>query len=190
MAGVDDYQSALRSTVRGYWSGVLDANQFLDGMRSAMNRRLEQAWNEGAAECGIKPDEYTVEEQVAFGNAINEELSNVSGFALRIDQNSRNNGGELTPLLTQLNLWVNRYNDFKNRAKTLACKDQKLEWILGPTEEHCPTCSRLSGKVKRGSQWTVQPQNPPNGNLSCGGWNCKCELNITDKPVSRGPLPK
>lgn len=193
MAGIDQYRTALRSVTRGYWSGVIDLNQFFDEMRTAMNRRLTQAWDEGAAECGIKPDEYTIEEQLALGNAISKELSNLPDFALRIDQNKVNEG-KLAPLLDRAGtLWGNRYNDLKNRAKVLACKDQKLEWIIGPTEEHCPSCSRLNGKVKRGSVWQssgVQPQNPPNGRLQCGGWNCLCELRQTDRAVSRGPLPR
>lgn len=194
MAGIDDYRSALRSVTRGYWSGVIDADQFFDGARSAMNRRLEQAWNEGAAECGILPDEFTIEEQTALARAITEEMDQLPGFALRIDQNSRANDGKLGPLLTRVDgLWVNRYNDLKNRAKVLACKDQKLEWVIGPTEEHCSSCSRLNGKVKRGSAWNasgIKPQDPPNGSLACGGWRCLCELRQTNRPVSRGPLPR
>lgn len=194
MAGIDEYRSALRSATRGYWSGVLDASQFADEMRNAMNRRLTQAWDEGAKECGIAPDEYTVDEQLALGRAINTEIQNISGFALRVNQNSRANDGELLPLLTRIDgLWVNRYNDLMNQAKTLACKDQKLEWIIGPTEEHCPSCLKLNGKVKRGSTWAssgIRPQNPPNGRLACQGWNCRCRLDLTNKAVSKGPLPR
>lgn len=194
MAGIDAYQSTLRSLVRGYWSGVLDLDQFTGQIRTAMNRRLAQAWDEGAAECGIKPDEYTIEEQTALARAIADELSELPGFALRIDQNSKVNGGELLPLFGQVdNLWVNRYNDLKNRAKLMACKDEKLEWVLGATEQHCFQCNALNGRVKRGSFWQqsgYQPQNPPNSYLQCGGWNCRCSFEPTDKPVSRGPLPR
>ena len=70
-------------------------------------------------------------------------------------------------------LWVNRYRDVRNQAKVLACKDEKFVWRLGATENHCSTCPRLDGKVKRGSQWEksgIRPQNPPNTELECGGW--------------------
>jgi hypothetical protein len=173
---------------------VIDLNQFFDQARTVMNRRLSQAWDEGAAECDVLPDEFTVEEQIALGNAIRDELAQLPGFALRIDQNSKANDGKLGPLLERVDdLWVNRYNDFSNQAKVLSCKDEKLLWVLGPTEKHCRTCPRLNGKVKRGSTWEasgIRPQNPPNNSLECGGWNCLCELKPTDRAISKGPLPR
>lgn len=192
MAGIDSYRANLRSVTRGYWSGVLDLNQFYDQMRATMNTRLQQAWDEGAAECGIRPDEYTPEEQIALANGIANELNQLPGLALRVDQNSKVNKGKLTPLLDRVSsLWLDRYNDFKNRARLMACKDQKLEWIYGDTE-HCTTCAALNGKVKRGSFWQTsgyQPQNPPNSALECGGWRCQCRLEPTDRAISKGPLP-
>lgn len=187
---INAYRSSLRSIVRGYWSGALSLDQFNDQMVGAINRRLSEAWDEGAAECGIRPDEYTVEEFRALGNAIHAELGHIPPFARDIGQNSKINGGKLGPHLAWVNLWVNRYRDMKNMAKTMACKDAKLIWIYGDTQ-HCSTCLALHGKVKRASYWRerVQPQQPPNSKLECGGWRCQCTLQPTDKPLSKGPLP-
>jgi hypothetical protein len=68
----------------------------------------------------------------------------------------------------------------------MACGDGKFKWVLGPTE-HCTTCAKLEGLVKRGSWWrdNVLPQNPPNEKLECGGWRCQCNLEATDQRVSR-----
>ena len=193
MAGIDAYRSTLRSLTRGLWSGALDLDQFDSEMRSAMNRRLAQAWDEGAAECGLKPDEYTIEEQTTIGRAIAAEIAELPELEARIEENKKTIGGKLAPLLERVSsLWANRYNDLKNQAKLLTCKDEKLEWIYGDTE-HCTTCLALNGRVKRGSTWAesgFQPQSPPNDMLECGGWNCQCRLEPTDKPISKGPLPR
>lgn len=190
---VDTYRTGLRSIVRGFWSGAISLDQFYNEMRGVINRRLTQAWDEGARECGIKPDEYTLDEQLALGRAIQNELGFITEFGIAIQADSRENGGQLQPFFNRVETWANRYRDVQNQAKVMACKDQKLEWVLGATEEHCSTCPRLNGKVKRGSVWQssgIRPQNPPNDSIECGGWRCLCELVPTDKPVSKGPLPR
>ena len=103
-----------------------------------------------------------------------------------------NGGGKLDPLMQRAELWALRYQDVKTRGRMMACGDQKFKWVLGPTE-HCSTCAKLAGLVHRGSQWRnyVLPQNPPNEQLECGGWNCRCSLEPTTERASRRypPLP-
>ena len=191
---INSYRNGLRSATRGLWNGALDRTQFNSNIRATINDRLSQAWEEGAAECNVLPDDFTPAEQLALGKAIQAELKALPAFADRIQENSKVNAGKLKPLLDRINtLWVNRYRDVRNQAKVSACKDQKFVWKLGPTELHCSTCPRLNGKVKRGSVWAksgIRPQNPPNKDLECGGWNCLCELNPTTRPVSKGVLPR
>lgn len=189
---ISNYRAVLRSAVRGLWSGAIDAAQFDENMRLAISRYLTEAFAAGAKECGIRMDELTIDEQIALGDILTAETAFVAGFATDIETVSRANDGKLTPLFTRLEMWVNRYNDVKNRAKILTCKDVKLEWVYGDTQ-HCNTCLALHGKVKRASQWQasgIQPQSPPNDMLECGGWRCQCTLQQTDKPVSKGPLPR
>jgi hypothetical protein len=74
----------------------------------------------------------------------------------------------------------------------MACEDQKLQWVMGPTKEHCNSCLRLSNKIKRASYWrrvNVYPQSPPNPNLECNGFGL-CQLLPTDERCSPGPLPR
>jgi hypothetical protein len=191
-SGGDNYRKGLRNSVYGLWAGVLDKSDFQNAMSSTIERWLTVAWNEGAAECGISPEELTVEEHRALLNAIDSELGHLSGYADYIIQNSKANGGKRDTVFKRLEGWVRRYQDLTNRAKTMACKDKKLEWSLGATEDHCRICNKLHGKVKRASYWEaagLHPQDPPNDRLDCGGWNCLCELRLTDKPISKGPLP-
>jgi hypothetical protein len=190
---ITSYRSGLRSAVRALWLGLISPEQFEGEMRSIINRRLNEAFDEGAKQFGVTPDEYTQQEWLFIANTINSEMGHVPGLANDVSMNSKANGGKLTPLLARMDNWIPRYNDVKNRAIAMIGSDVKLEWILGFTSQHCSTCVRLNGKVKRGSQWDsagILPQNPPNPILECGGWRCQCSLQQTDKPMSRGPLPR
>lgn len=194
MAGIDTYRASLRSITRGLWSGALSVDQFEAEMRNVINRRLSQAWEEGAAECGIKPDEFTTQEFLALGTVIQEELTHIGGFAEAIQQGSRANGGKLGPLLIRAGLWVNRYAEVRDHAKQMACGNQKLEWVLNAAES-CRSCLRLSGQVRRASVWEAAGLRPKARQLACmqssGGVPvCKCEFRVSDRPSNRGPLPK
>ncbi|MGH7274634.1 MAG: hypothetical protein ACREIQ_09285 [Nitrospiria bacterium] len=188
-AGIGSYRQTLRSIVRGYWSGVLSAEQFEDAMRSAINRRLQQAFEEGARECGVRADELTQAEFTALGQAIRQELTYVAGFGEAISQNNKANKGKLEPLLARVDLWVNRYRDLGNRGRQLACSDSKLLWVIGPAEQHCRDCSGFNGRVYRGSVWSKKNVRPQHPKLACHGFNCLCSLSPTDLPVTRGSPP-
>jgi len=191
----DAYGRNIRGSVRALWGGVIDLDQFLSTMQLAVRRGLTLAWREGAAECGIKPDELTEVEIKALEMAIRSESVYIFDFGEYIEANSKATGGLLRSLMNRVGLWINRYLDVTNRAKVMACKDQKLEWVINyvrGVKENCDSCLRLNGQVRRGSAWQragVRPQSPPNAKLACRGWKCGCGLVPTDKPVSRGKLP-
>ena len=184
------YQLNLRAAAYGLWSGKMDYYSAFDQMFAAIDRGLPQGWAEGAKECGILPDEYSPEERQALDQALRIEKDHVDEFLTWIEEHNQASGSKRDAIYGRLDVWVNRYRDVVNRAKAMACSDQKLRWVLGPTE-HCTTCAKLSGRIKRGSYWQshVMPQSPPNGQLECGGWNCQCTLQPTEDRASSGPLP-
>lgn len=190
MAGIDNYRMGLRFAVRGLWTGVIDRDQFDEQMRVLINRRLKQAFDEGAAECGIKPDEFTEEENLALVQTILEELEHIDELAQRVEENSKKNKGKLTPLLTRVStLWVNKYNDFVNLGKQQVCGDEKLIWNLGSTKEHCRDCLNYNGRVYRASVWKRNKIKPQSKRLFCRGFRCLCELKPTNLPVTKGRVP-
>lgn len=183
---VSSYQARLRTAVRGLFKGTLTRSQFTDALESAIRRGLTQAWIEGAKQCGVGQDELTEKETDALAVVIKSEFEHIGNLADYIKEAEK-----LAMAFGRLTLWVNRYTDIQNQAKVMACADKKLEWALGTTEDHCRTCPKLNGKVKRGSQWEklgIRPQSPPNPCLECGGWRCLCQLRVTDKAISRGSL--
>lgn len=187
------YAKELRAAVRGLWAGAFDRFDFYHLMTDAIRRGLTAAWKEGAAQAGVAADELTPAEQTALQQRQASEWDRVHDLSAWVSAHNRESKTKLRDVLRRVDLWALRYDDVRNQALTMAKTDPKLIWKLGPTREHCPTCSRLHGKVKRGSYWAahgIRPQNPPNERLKCKGWQCKCSLTVTKLPLSKGPLPK
>lgn len=187
----NDYRSGIRSAIRGLWNGAIDRQQFTDVMTGVIDRGLRFAFAEGAKGCGITPDDYTEAETTALNDAILSEFSHTDSLADAVEAGSKANKGKLDPLFQRAEMWILRYQDVVNRGRVMACGDKKFKWAMGATEKHCRTCNALSGQVRRGSFWRehVLPQNPENPKLECKGYKCRCELQLTTDPVTRGRLP-
>ena len=184
------YEFALSRAIREFYN-TGDVFGYIQTHGDLIRQQLTRAWREGMREVGINPDEITEEELARLEGIIKNEEDHVLDFAQGI-LDARNNDSPVSQFISRASTWANRYNEVRNIAKVMAAANKKFEWILGPTEEHCPSCSKLNGFVKRGSFWDsadIRPQNPPNAKLSCGGWNCQCELVETNKPARRGKFP-
>jgi len=186
------YQRALWRAVRELHAGEIAKDEFVDEMIRLLEGQMRRAWNEGMRNVGL--DEVR-DRQPWMDDRIQEiilsEFDHVDGLANDVDA-ARTNGLPVDPFKARVDMWVNRYNDVVNTAM-IECKPaQRFEWVLGPTE-HCATCAGLAGIVATGDMWQAsgyKPQNPPNANLECGGWNCQCMLEPTDKPLTETGIPQ
>ena len=186
---LESFAASVRANVRGLWRGVYDDGEFVDGMYSTLLRGYTQAWNEGAALCGVTPADRTDAEQLELVRMIETDIGFAPGFAGDIETTDREEGGKLGPFLTRAELWVNGYNRVRSKAQQLACADQKLEWVWDPAKEHCSSCEALNGRVHRASVWASFNIQPQSRFLACGGWRCGCEFRMTNKPATRGRPP-
>jgi hypothetical protein len=87
--GIVSFRRNLRASVRGLWNGALTKRQALTTFRRAIERAIEMAWTEGAAECGIQEDELTVDELTARDEFIFEQNEFATGFIDVIAANSK-----------------------------------------------------------------------------------------------------
>ena len=181
---------------RGLWTGALSWEQAWELGTFNIRAGLTNAWHRGMESVGLRPADMTPEEKVALDQVVFQEINRLAPFLDEIEQNSKANGGKLGPLFERAAMWANRFPDVENRAREMAQNDPVLEWVINYTrtvEHNCNTCLRLNHKVKRASAWRragLHPQNPPNDKLECGGWLCGCGLVPSDKPLSKGPLPR
>lgn len=186
-----NYQRQIRSAVRGLWRGVISFEDFRDALTATINRGMNQAWKEGAGECGISLDELSEPEQEALQAMIDNQLEYIKGFGTFVDDNSKPNKGKFNDLLSRSELWINRYQEASSQAKMMACADQKLKWVIngkGNCKEHCSSCMKLNNKVKRASYWNKLGLHPQSSLLECGGWRCCCIFEVTNEPISPGRL--
>lgn len=188
----DQFRNSLRAAARGLWSGALSAYGFPDAFGAALDKYLRQAFDDGMARYGVEPADYTDDDIEAFQKFLTGQYEHLEGLTDYIVTQHKQFGGKLETVLARVEMWANRYDEAGDIARTRAGADENIEWKLGRAE-HCETCAALSGWVKRGSYWQklrdteqIYPKSP---RLRCNGYNCKCVLQPTRKPLSKGRPP-
>jgi hypothetical protein len=190
-SNADEYARGIDQAASGYWKDG-SAGNFVSRMKAVVKFGLRDAFDLGGADMGITPEDYNEQDTALRDEIITEEQSHINDLLHYLDGLANDPKAKLSDADSRLELWKARFDDVRNRAKMILGKDAKLEWIYGDTE-HCDTCARLNGVVKRASFWQthgVLPQAPPNPMLQCGGWKCQCSLEPTTKPLKRGGLPR
>lgn len=142
------YRRGMRACIRGFWKKHFTPAQFETCMRDTIRRHLTEAWYSGAKLCGILPSELTIEEHYALDEALEYEYQWIPGFSDAIRGSEK-----LSPMYERAEIWIGRWTGVRDQARVMACADQKLEWVQGPTSDQCGSCTKLAGKVKRGSYW-------------------------------------
>lgn len=189
-SGIDSFRSAIRSAIRGLWSGSIDSFGFYEMLYAAIRIGFSRAWQEGMGQCGVGISEITSEEQLRLDSEINSQFQYMWGFSNTITGNSRALGGRLGPLLERGELWVARYDMIRAIASQMACSDKKLKWIMNPLKEHCSSCLKLNGRVYRASIWKKYNLYPKMSRLACRGFRCGCKFEVTNDPITRGRPPQ
>mgnify|MGYP001166002308 FL=1 len=185
------YQGVIERIASDLYGENITYSEAERDFMTEIEKQFTAAWQDGMMDVGVNAEEMTQAEKQELDSAIIKERGFVTGFLSDIEQ-ARLNGKPLDPFISRAALWANRYAQIRTQAKIEAAKNQPLEWILGETEKHCPSCAKLAGIVKRAQFWRdagVEPKNAPNSKLDCGGWRCDCRLDPTEKPITRGPLP-
>ena len=85
--------------------------------------------------------------------------------------------------------WANKsLRDIYSQGLAQSAKHQRFKWVLGPNEQHCPDCQRLSNQVHRYAEWYARDWLPGSNHLACKsdaplkGYRCQCQLVPTDEP--------
>jgi hypothetical protein len=182
----DQYRSRLWGAMLRLYNGGRDAN-FVSGFVRSIDVQLTEAWNKGAADVDIAPDEQSKEDRDVLTAIIDNETKFIERIMGEIadDRDAGMTRDDFDKKYgARVDLWANRYNETVNRAHVQLGSKVRMEWVLGATEEHCETCAALNGIVAFGVEWEqarLHPQMPPNDLLECEGWRCDCKLEVTKK---------
>lgn len=158
---------------------------FVQNMLLAISSGLTSAWLEGTSAMGVDQEELNSDEMAELQAQIDNETQYINGLADAIDRLNQS-GANLDAIGRRLDLWGDAYIRAFEQAKTTAGKDEKLMWTMHKGE-HCPDCVALDGKVKRASYWYGKGLYPKSWDLACHQ-GCNCTLELTDQPISKGPL--
>jgi hypothetical protein len=168
--GTSNYGSEIRAAFRALWLGLITYDAFFSAMMTAIQRGLTLAWEDGAKECGIRPDEFTAAERMELEQFIFDQYSYISGVAEYIEANSKPNGGKWGAIASRSNMWANKWREVRARAASIACANKKMMFVLGATKEHCRSCLGLNGRVYRYETWAANGAIPPSPAFECGGF--------------------
>jgi hypothetical protein len=193
LKSIEQYDRQLWEYALALYRGG-DAGEFIDKFTAAITNQLTRAWNEGSRSVGVEPEDMSDEDRAYLKEIIDSEYEHVLDLGTAIEAAQDKTLEEFRQSFrSRIDLWVNRYTDTTNKAKVYFGDRTRLEWKLGETENHCDTCAALNGIVAFAFEWEqsgVKPQSPPNDVLACGGWQCDCRLEVTDKRRSPNALQR
>ena len=191
----EDMLSRIQSLVKSTYAGKVGTVEFTDRMTSIIGGQLRNAYNTAWINEGMNDDETSAQLPDYLEESLLDMIevqtdSNYSYQFFTDIMKARSDKTPIDPLLSRAELWAGQWNTAYENATSLITLNNggREEWILGATEEHCPECAALNGIVALASEWeklNVRPKNPPNDNLTCGGWRCDCQRVATDKKRSR-----
>lgn len=182
------YRASLRAAIRGYMTDEFSQVGFVQAYDAAIRRGFESAFAEGAAKGGINRNEYSEAEINRLQALIAEEQSYVLPFAQRLKA-MKENGASVSSGLDQAGRWANRYERIAAIGLMMANGNKKLKWVADLSKENCIDCLKLNGRVYRAEVWDRYGIAPRDSALACGGYNCGCDLEETDEPLTRGRPP-
>jgi hypothetical protein len=193
------YQRQVWRTMREYYAGEIDAFGFIDDLVEYIDNQFNRAWREGARDMNVDPRTFTDDDLALIERRIRGEQNYVLTLAADLDT-ARANGSGVERFRVRSEMWARRYSEVVDAARAHFGGRQLLEWVLGPTEQHCQDgenhgagygCAQLSGTVATAADWErakakgIYPQSPY---LSCQGFRCGCRLTPTKKKPT-GAIP-
>ena len=194
---VKTYEYFLRTldtSVRNLWNGKISESQFVDGLAGLLEQQMRRAWNEGMRENGLDPTkDMTDQWEQIYQGLVTEQFQYVDQYAADIVAARSREGASIDPFRARVSMWAYNYTSTVNTSKIVtASPEDRFIWKLGRTEQHCETCAALNGVVATAKDWDALRSKgiePQGDNLMCGGWNCDCTVEITDKPLTKGGIP-
>lgn len=180
-----DYEDRVDDLFVSAVNGDISRVRFGNALRSLNQTTIPRAYSDGLEDGGLDRNALDETDLDWISNWISEQRSFVIAVSDAIYKDDRVTAEEAQGKGI---MWWNKsiapaYYEGLASASTNAA----FEWVLG-NAEHCYSCLKLNGQRRRLKFWrrTVMPKDQF---LECKGFNCRCELKLTNRPLSRGRLP-
>lgn len=178
---VTKYDDQLTNAVYDVWNGNSSAIDLRRAHKAMLKDFAPQVYEEGMREGGI--DEIDDEDQADMDEAVNDwlgcQFEHINQFAKDVEAAKSDKDGR-APILDRVAMWVDSLRSLGDLGKAYALKNERGQWILGETEQHCNTCLKLSQMKPHRLSWFTDrgyiPRQNGSDTLDCGGWLCDCSI--------------
>lgn len=180
---VTQYSDQLTNAVYDVFNGHSDAVDMRRAHKAMLRNYAEEAYKEGLREGGIDADELDEEDQAQLDETVGDwlggQLEHVNDFSKAIGEARKDK--DLRPaIIDRIDQWVDSLRTLGDLGRAYALQNEKGQWTLGATEQHCETCLKLSGMKPHRVSWFTDRGYIPGENgsetLECGGWKCDCAI--------------
>lgn len=159
--------------------------KFTGSMQAALRKYGLMAFRDGMKEAGYEPESLSKEEVAAFNAWRTEQAGYIKNLAAEVFKQ----GISEAEVSIRAELWGNvSLNSIYYLGMGFGGNEIRAIWMLGRSEEHCDDCPRLDGHVRPMAYWMRIGLYPGSLKTECKH-GCNCSLVITDKPVTKDPLP-
>jgi len=174
-----DLLVALFGAGAGLTGARISKASFVRRMLAILEARGRQAFQSGLRDGGVT--ELRREDVEAFNRWLDEQTKFVTDFADEVFEK----GLSAEQVKQRAELWASQSLQaaYQIGLRNGAQDDDRYEWVLGATVDHCDDCLRLNGQVHTMKDWQASGYLPQARTLQCGGWNCLCRLVKTNAPV-------
>lgn len=159
--------------------------KFTGSMQAALRKYGLIAFRDGMKDAGYEPESLSKEEVAVFNAWRDEQYRYIKNLAAEVFKQ----GISEAEVGIRAELWGNvSLNVIYYQGMGFGGNEVRGIWMLGRSEEHCDDCPRLDGHVRPMAYWMKIGLYPGSLATECRH-GCNCSIMVTDKPVTKDPLP-
>ena len=179
-----DFENRFVDITNAFISGEIDRGQWSRTLRSLIRKSSNKAFEDGLVDGGIEDPKLSDDERAQLNGHIVAQSQFVTALGDKIKK------GEIktSQVESKGTSWYNKsINPAYNMGIMSAASNEMVEWVLGPTEDHCRSCSGYNGQRHRRKTWMRVGAIPKSDQLDCHGDQCECTFAAV-KGKARGRL--
>lgn len=171
------YHDAVFDALMSYFGGgslIASRNAFKRAATEAFGAAFEAGWVEGGGDLPFDGEALTW-----FNARLDQEISFIEQLFDEVrDLKKDPEFDYLEFSASKADSYANTLAGVYNQAALMVGNNRMVTWVLGNTEKHCKTCSKLDGQSHRISWFMDRGYIPhtPGASMDCGGYNCDCRL--------------
>lgn len=178
---VGRYGDQLTNAVHDVFNGHSNAIDLRRVHKALLKEFAPIVYLEGLREGGITEldDEDQADMDEAISDWLGGQFEHVNQFARDAFDAAKDK--TLRPgILDRVEMWTDSLRSLGDLGRAYALQNERGQWTLGATEEHCDTCLKLSNMKPHRLSWFTSrgyiPRENGSTTLDCHGFRCDCSI--------------